>query len=204
MASRFHPRWVSSSPTFFAKDEAASPISTQGTSASRDLRKAGPSSAAIRTVAPDRCASKRSSGKRPACRVVLSRGPHAVRKSLERASRQGAAGPQRADFHRQNRAVRAAWAPAIEQIEQQFGGALYDAKRIIAVNDHVSPAKDTVTAELALQLRKWTKERGVRLYDVGDNGICHVLVPERGHVQPGSTLVCSDSHTCTIGAFASF
>src|SRR5579872_1118767 len=94
--------------------------------------------------------------------------------------------------------------PAIEQIEQQFGGVLYDANRIIAVNDHVSPAKDTVTAELALQLRKWTKERGVRLYDVGDNGICHVLVPERGHVQPGSTLVCSDSHTCTIGAFASF
>jgi 3-isopropylmalate/(R)-2-methylmalate dehydratase large subunit len=94
--------------------------------------------------------------------------------------------------------------PAIEQIENQFGGVLYDPNRIIAVNDHVSPAKDTVTAEQAQLLRTWARRRGVRLYDVGDNGICHVLVPERGHVAPGSTLVCSDSHTCTIGAFASF
>jgi 3-isopropylmalate/(R)-2-methylmalate dehydratase large subunit len=94
--------------------------------------------------------------------------------------------------------------PAIELIESQFGGALYDAQRIIAVNDHVTPAKDTITAEQAQFLRTWSKRRGVRLYDVGDNGICHVLVPERGHVAPGSTLVCSDSHTCTIGAFASF
>lgn len=93
--------------------------------------------------------------------------------------------------------------PAIEQVES-LGGVLYDPRRIIAVNDHVSPAKDTVTAEQAQFLRTWSKRRGVRLYDVGDNGICHVLVPERGHVAPGSTLVCSDSHTCTIGAFASF
>lgn len=94
--------------------------------------------------------------------------------------------------------------PAIEQIERLFAGALYDPTRIIAVNDHVSPAKDTVTAEQARYLRDWSKRRGIKLYDVGDNGICHVLVPERGHVAPGSTLVCSDSHTCTIGAFAAF
>lgn len=93
--------------------------------------------------------------------------------------------------------------PAIEQVEK-LGGALYDPHRVIAVNDHVTPAKDTVTAEQAQLLRSWSRRRGVRLYDVGDNGICHVLVPERGHVAPGSTLVCSDSHTCTIGAFASF
>ncbi|MBV8423579.1 MAG: 3-isopropylmalate dehydratase large subunit [Candidatus Eremiobacteraeota bacterium] len=94
--------------------------------------------------------------------------------------------------------------PAIDQIEEQYDGALYDASRIIAVNDHVAPAKDTVTAELAQQLRTWAKKRNVRMYDVGQNGICHVLVPERGHVLPGSTLVCSDSHTCTIGAFGAF
>src|SRR5579863_482179 len=94
--------------------------------------------------------------------------------------------------------------PAIDAIERDFNGALYDATRVIAVNDHVAPAKDKSTAELALELRRWAKKRGVRLYDVGNNGICHVLVPERGHVRPGSTLVCSDSHTCTIGAFASF
>ena len=91
--------------------------------------------------------------------------------------------------------------PAIEQIEDRFDGVLYDPKRIVAVNDHVSPAKDTSTAELANVLRTWAKKRGVLLYDVGDNGICHVLVPERGLVSPGMTVVCSDSHTCTLGAF---
>ncbi|MBV8151170.1 MAG: 3-isopropylmalate dehydratase large subunit [Candidatus Eremiobacteraeota bacterium] len=92
--------------------------------------------------------------------------------------------------------------PAIEQIEGQFSGRLYDPARIVAVNDHVSPAKDTPTAEMAQYLRTWAKKRGVLLFDVGDNGICHVVVPERGLLQPGMVVVCSDSHTCTLGAFA--
>jgi 3-isopropylmalate/(R)-2-methylmalate dehydratase large subunit len=94
--------------------------------------------------------------------------------------------------------------PAIAQLEGQFEGALYDRTRIVAVNDHVAPAKDSATAEMAQTLRTWARRRGVLLYDVGDNGICHVLVPERGLVEPGSTLVCSDSHTCTLGAFGAF
>ena len=89
---------------------------------------------------------------------------------------------------------------AIQQLEQGYSGVLYDPKRIVAVNDHVSPAKDSATAEMAHILRNWAKQRGTLLFDVGDNGICHVLVPERGLAAPGSTLVCSDSHTCTIGA----
>ncbi|MBV8602457.1 MAG: 3-isopropylmalate dehydratase large subunit [Candidatus Eremiobacteraeota bacterium] len=94
--------------------------------------------------------------------------------------------------------------PAIEQIETRYGGALYDPRRLVAVNDHVVPAKDSSTAEQAQVLRTWARKRGVLLYDVGENGICHVLVPERGLVVPGSTVVCSDSHTCTLGAFGAF
>jgi 3-isopropylmalate/(R)-2-methylmalate dehydratase large subunit len=90
--------------------------------------------------------------------------------------------------------------PAIGQLEREFGGALYDASAIVAVNDHVSPAKDAATALQAQSLRTWAKRNAIPLYDVGDNGICHVLVPERGLVVPGSTVVCGDSHTCTLGA----
>jgi 3-isopropylmalate/(R)-2-methylmalate dehydratase large subunit len=94
--------------------------------------------------------------------------------------------------------------PAIALIEERFGGNLYDAGRVVAINDHIAPAKDSATAELANTLRTWAKKRGVLLYDIGDAGICHVLVPERGLVAPGSTLVCSDSHTCTLGALGAF
>jgi 3-isopropylmalate/(R)-2-methylmalate dehydratase large subunit len=91
--------------------------------------------------------------------------------------------------------------PGAIRIERDFGGELYDPQAIVAVNDHVSPANDPATAEQARYLRTWAKRYGIRLYDVGDNGICHVLVPERGFVRPGMTLCCGDSHTCTLGAF---
>jgi 3-isopropylmalate/(R)-2-methylmalate dehydratase large subunit len=91
--------------------------------------------------------------------------------------------------------------PGAIQIEREFEDRLYDPSAIVAVNDHVSPANDAATAEQARHLRTWAKRHGIRLFDVGDNGICHVLVPERGFVRPGMTLACGDSHTCTLGAF---
>ena len=90
------------------------------------------------------------------------------------------------------------------EIEQDFDDTLYDPKRIVAINDHVSPAKDADTAIQAQVLRVWAKRHGIRLYDIGENGICHVVVPERGYVEPGMTLCCGDSHTCTLGAFGAF
>ena len=90
------------------------------------------------------------------------------------------------------------------QIDEEFGGRIFDAKRILAINDHVAPAKDTATAIQADVLRKWAKKHGIRHFDIGENGICHVIAPEKGYVQPGMTLCCGDSHTCTNGAFACF
>lgn len=90
------------------------------------------------------------------------------------------------------------------EIETDFGDRLYDAKRIVAINDHVSPAKDADTAIQAQVLRTWAKRHEIKLFDIGDNGICHVVVPERGFVEPGMTLCCGDSHTCTLGAFGAF
>jgi 3-isopropylmalate/(R)-2-methylmalate dehydratase large subunit len=90
------------------------------------------------------------------------------------------------------------------QIDEEFGGRIFDPSRILAINDHVAPAKDTATAIQADVLRKWARKHGIRHFDIGENGICHVIAPERGYVQPGMTLCCGDSHTCTNGAFACF
>ncbi|HEY1726749.1 MAG TPA: homoaconitate hydratase family protein [Candidatus Baltobacteraceae bacterium] len=93
--------------------------------------------------------------------------------------------------------------PAAE-IAERFGDRLFDASSIVAIIDHISPAKDTETAIQAQALRKWAKAHDVVFYDVGNNGICHVVIPERGWVEPGITLICGDSHTCTHGAFGAF
>jgi 3-isopropylmalate/(R)-2-methylmalate dehydratase large subunit len=90
------------------------------------------------------------------------------------------------------------------EIEQRYGDRLFDPARIIAINDHVSPAKDTETAIQARVLRDWARRHKITLFDIGNNGICHVVAPERGYVEPGMTLACGDSHTCTLGAFGAF
>jgi len=90
------------------------------------------------------------------------------------------------------------------EIDEDFSGKLYAPERIIAINDHVSPAKDTATAIQAKVLRDWANKHKIKLFDIGNNGICHVVAPERGFVQPGTTLCCGDSHTGTNGAFGTF
>ena len=90
------------------------------------------------------------------------------------------------------------------EIEREYGDVLYNPDRIIAINDHVSPAKDMETAIQAKVLRDWAKRHKIALFDIGQNGICHVVTPERGYVEPGMTLACGDSHTCTLGAFGAF
>ena len=94
--------------------------------------------------------------------------------------------------------------PGAIAIEKDFGDRLYDPQRIVAMIDHVAPAKDSATALQAQTVRTWAKRHGIRFHDIGDNGICHVIVPERGYVTPGMTVCCGDSHTCTLGAFGAF
>jgi 3-isopropylmalate/(R)-2-methylmalate dehydratase large subunit len=94
--------------------------------------------------------------------------------------------------------------PGAIAIEKEFGDKLYDGERIVAMIDHVAPAKDAATALQAHTIRTWAKRQGLRFHDIGDNGICHVIVPERGYVTPGMTVCCGDSHTCTLGAFGAF
>ena len=82
---------------------------------------------------------------------------------------------------------------------------VFDPRKIKAVIDHVSPAKDSNTAEQGKILRDWTRRHGIQdFFDIGRNGVCHALFPEKGFVRPGCTVIMGDSHTCTHGAFGAF
>jgi len=95
--------------------------------------------------------------------------------------------------------------PAVRMLEEIGITKVFDPSRIVVTPDHFVPNKDILTAELTKQLRRWATEQGIeRYYELGDHGICHALVPERGHVLPGQTVICADSHTTTLGAFGAF
>jgi 3-isopropylmalate/(R)-2-methylmalate dehydratase large subunit len=53
-------------------------------------------------------------------------------------------------------------------------------------------------------MRQFAKDQNLTFYDVGRGGICHQVMPEKGHVAPGNVIVGADSHTCTYGAFGAF
>ena len=82
---------------------------------------------------------------------------------------------------------------------------VFDPSRIKAVIDHVTPAKDSKTAEQGKTLRDWARRHGIAdFFDIGENGVCHAIFPEKGFVRPGFTVIMGDSHTCTHGAFGAF
>ncbi len=82
---------------------------------------------------------------------------------------------------------------------------VFDPTKIKAVIDHVTPAKDSKTAEQGKILRDWAKRHDIKdFFDIGRNGVCHAIFPEKGFVRPGFTIIMGDSHTCTHGAFGAF
>ena len=82
---------------------------------------------------------------------------------------------------------------------------VFDPSKIKAVIDHVTPAKDSKTAEQGKTMRDWAHRHGIKdFFDIGANGVCHALFPEKGFVRPGFTVIMGDSHTCTHGAFGAF
>jgi 3-isopropylmalate/(R)-2-methylmalate dehydratase large subunit len=94
---------------------------------------------------------------------------------------------------------------AIADLEWRGKDRVYDNTKIKAVIDHVTPAKDSKTALQAKILRDWSRRHDIKdFFDVGRNGVCHALFPEKGYIRPGFTAIMGDSHTCTHGAFGAF
>ena len=81
---------------------------------------------------------------------------------------------------------------------------VWDNEKVVIILDHVAPASTPLAAEIHRDIRKFTKEQDLKyLYDV-DSGVCHQVLPEKGHVKPGKLVIGADSHTCTHGAFGAF
>lgn len=94
---------------------------------------------------------------------------------------------------------------AIADLMARGKDTVFDATKIKAVIDHVTPAKDSKSAEQGKMLRDWARRNSVKdFFDIGQNGVCHAIFPEKGFVRPGFTVIMGDSHTCTHGAFGAF
>jgi len=94
---------------------------------------------------------------------------------------------------------------AINDLAARGKDRVFDPSKIKVVIDHVTPSKDTKTAIQAKTLRDWAKRNKITdFFDVGNNGVCHAIFPEKGFTRPGYTIIMGDSHTCTHGAFGAF
>jgi len=78
---------------------------------------------------------------------------------------------------------------------------VFDKERIAIVPDHFVPNKDIKAAEQVNMIRKFAKKHEItNFFEVGQMGIEHVLLPEKGLTLPGEIIIGADSHTCTYGA----
>ena len=94
---------------------------------------------------------------------------------------------------------------AINEIEKHGGGKVFDKSKIALVMDHFVPNKDIKSAEQCKRCRTFAYAQGVENYfDVGEMGIEHALLPEKGLVGAGDLIIGADSHTCTYGALGAF
>lgn len=94
---------------------------------------------------------------------------------------------------------------AIADLMERKKDRVFDPAKIKAVIDHVTPSKDSKTATQAKILRDWARRHSIPdFFDIGANGVCHALFPEKGYIRPGYTVIMGDSHTCTHGAFGAF
>jgi 3-isopropylmalate/(R)-2-methylmalate dehydratase large subunit len=93
---------------------------------------------------------------------------------------------------------------AVESFKKIGAEKVWNNEKVVIILDHQIPAESVKAAELHKTMRQFAKEQKLRIYDVGRGGICHQVMPEQGHVVPGSVIVGADSHTCTYGAFGAF
>jgi 3-isopropylmalate/(R)-2-methylmalate dehydratase large subunit len=82
---------------------------------------------------------------------------------------------------------------------------VFDRNRVALVPDHFVPNKDIASAQQVKLMREFARKHQVRhFYELGETGIEHVILPEKGLVAPGDLVIGADSHTCTYGALGAF
>lgn len=94
---------------------------------------------------------------------------------------------------------------AIMEFEKTGVDKVFDNTKISLVMDHFTPNKDIKAAEQCKFIREFAfKQEIINFFDVGDMGVEHALLPEKGLVLPGELIIGADSHTCTYGALGAF
>ena len=81
---------------------------------------------------------------------------------------------------------------------------VWDKNKVVFMNDHIAPATNVQNATLHKQCREIARDEDFTFFYDINAGVCHQVLPEKGHVWPGMLLVGADSHTCTHGAFGAF
>ena len=93
---------------------------------------------------------------------------------------------------------------SVKSFEEIGTEKVWDSSKIVIPFDHQVPADSIDSAENHILMRQFVEKHGIEhFYDV-NAGVCHQILPEKGHVVPGSVIVGADSHTCTHGAFGAF
>lgn len=90
----------------------------------------------------------------------------------------------------------------VEPILQELGVGLFDREKVVLISDHFVPGDTDEGARILQLTREWARERRIRFHD--GQGICHVVLPESGHLRPGMFVVGGDSHSPTGGAFGCY
>jgi 3-isopropylmalate/(R)-2-methylmalate dehydratase large subunit len=94
---------------------------------------------------------------------------------------------------------------AINEFRKMGAKGIFDKKKVVIVPDHFTPNKDIKAAEQCKMIREFAVDLEVENYfEVGQMGIEHVLLPEKGLVTAGDLIIGADSHTCTYGALGAF
>lgn len=94
---------------------------------------------------------------------------------------------------------------AIKEFSRIGVDNVFDKEKIVIVLDHFTPNKDIKAAEQCQIIREFVRDKGIiNCFDVGEMGIEHILLPEKGLVAPGEVIIGADSHTCTHGALGAF
>ena len=94
---------------------------------------------------------------------------------------------------------------AISEFKKSGFKHVFNKNKIVLVPDHFAPAKDLKSANQCKVLADFAKEQGIKNYfEIGQMGIEHALLPEKGIVLPGDLVIGADSHTCTYGALGAY
>jgi 3-isopropylmalate/(R)-2-methylmalate dehydratase large subunit len=91
----------------------------------------------------------------------------------------------------------------VKPMLERLGARVWDPSKVVLVTDHYVPAYDEESRKIIRITRDWAREAGIDHFH-DEQGICHVVLPERGHLRPGMFAVGGDSHSPTGGAFAAY